>query len=129
MMKAKFMIALILSVGIFLLSRPVLAHHSSAAFDTQHLITVQGTVTNFEWSNPHAFIYLNVKDEKGVVAHWLVEGNSPNMLSRVGWKRDMIKPGDIIHVKGAPAKNGAKVLRLNSLTLPSGEQMEGQGFK
>jgi hypothetical protein len=129
MKKAKIMIALTIGVGMLMLSLPAFAHHSSAAFDTQHLSTVKGTVTNFEWSNPHAFIYLNVTDEKGGVAHWLVEGNSPNMLSRVGWTRDILKPGDTISVTGAPARNGSKVMRLSSLMLADGQQLDGQGFK
>jgi uncharacterized protein DUF6152 len=128
-MKTKLMVAFTLGVGIFLVSTLAFAHHSSAPFDVNHLITLQGTVTNFEWSNPHGFIHLEVTGEKGGVAHWLVETNSPNMLTRAGWKKDMIKPGDIIHVTGARARNGTKVMRLNSVTLASGEQFDGQGFK
>jgi Family of unknown function (DUF6152) len=124
-MKGKFVFA----IGILLVSVPAFAHHSSAAFDTDHLITLKGTVTNFEWTNPHTFIYLDVKNANGSVEPWRVEGNSPNMLTRVGWTRNIIKAGDQLTVTGAPARNGAKVMRLDSITLESGQKLDGQGFK
>jgi hypothetical protein len=110
-------------------SRPLLAHHSGASYDDDHQISLTGTVNNFEWTNPHVFIYLDVKDENGAVAQWRVEGNSPNMLARAGWKKEMIKAGDQITVNGAPAKNKAPILRLISLTLANGVKFDGQGFK
>jgi hypothetical protein len=110
-------------------SGPILAHHSSAAFDLEHFITLKGTVTNFEWSNPHTFIYLDVKNDSGGVDQWRIEGNSPNMLSRVGWKKEMIKPGDSLAVTGAPAKNKSKIMRLANVTLANGQTFDGQGFK
>jgi hypothetical protein len=110
-------------------SGPLLAHHSSAAFDMEHLITLKGTVNNFEWSNPHTFIYLDVKNDDGSVDQWRIEGNSPNMLSRAGWKKEMIKPGEELVVLGAPAKNKSKIMRLANVTLPDGQKFDGQGFK
>lgn len=124
-MKGKLAVA----IGILLVAVPVSAHHSSAAFDTDHLITIKGTVTNFEWSNPHTFIYLDVKGENGNVEHWRVEGNSPNMLTRAGWTRNTVKAGDQLTVTGAPARNGAQIMRLDSITLASGQKLDGQGFK
>lgn len=128
-MTARLVVVLPLAVLVFMGSLPVLAHHSSAAFDMAHLVIVKGTVTNFEWSNPHAFIYLDAKDDKGNVEQWRVEANSPNMLTRVGWKSGTIKSGDQISVTGAPAKNGQKVLRLDAVTLANGQKFDGQGFK
>ncbi len=110
-------------------SGPLFAHHSSAAFDMEHLIDLKGTVNNFEWSNPHTFIYLDVKNDSGGVDQWRIEGNSPNMLSRVGWKKEMIKPGDPVLVTGAPAKNKSKIMRLATITLANGQKFDGQGFK
>ena len=71
------------------LSRPLSAHHSSASYDLEHQISLKGTVTNIEWTNPHVFIYLDVKnDDWQSVEPWRIEGNSPNMLSgRAGRKR------------------------------------------
>ena len=111
------------------LSAPALAHHSSSSYDVDHPINMKGVVTNLEWTNPHVFIFVNVKDEMGSVEEWRVEGNSPNMLTRVGWKKEMIKPGDEVTVNGAPAKNGSKIMRLVSLTLANGQKYDGQGFK
>jgi len=110
-------------------SSPAFAHHSSASYDTEHPMTLKGVVNNVEWTNPHVFIYMDVKDENGAVEQWRVEGNSPNMLTRAGWKKEMIKAGDSIVVNGAQAKNGTKVMRLISLTLASGQKFDGQGFK
>jgi hypothetical protein len=118
----------VMLTAISMTPQPALAHHSSAAFDLEHKVTVRGTVTSFEWSNPHAFIYLDVKDKNGAIEPWRVEGNSPNMLNRVGWKRDIINKGDQVSVTGAPAKNGTKVMRLESVMLANGHKLDGQGF-
>lgn len=125
----KSRLALALSLGLLWASIPLFAHHSSAAFDTDHLVTIKGTVTNFEWSNPHTFIYLDVKDESGKVEAWRVEANSPNMLTRVGWTRESVKTGDQVTVTGAPARNGAKIMRLDSIKLANGQKLDGQGIQ
>jgi len=127
-MKVVRVLLLCIPAVLLLLGSTATAHHSSAAFDLEHQVTVMGTVTNFEWSNPHAFIYLDVKDKNGETEKWRVEANSPNMLTRVGWKRDIIRPGDRISVTGAPAKNGTKVMRLASMELANGQKFDGQGF-
>jgi DNA/RNA endonuclease YhcR with UshA esterase domain len=112
-----------------MVSCPLFAHHSLAPFDIQHIVTLKGIVTNFEWSNPHVYISLAVKAEKGNVEQWRVEGNSPNMLNRVGWSREMIKAGDQLTVTGFLAKNGKKIMRLDSITLAGGQKLDGQGLK
>jgi hypothetical protein len=128
-MKNRLKIALLLALSGFFVSRPLFAHHSSAAYDMEHPVNMKGVVSNMEWTNPHVFIFLDVKDDNGGVEEWRVEGNSPNMLVRTGWKREMIKTGDHLLVNGAPAKNGAKVMRLITLTLANGQKYDGQGFK
>ena len=128
-MKSRLTIALILALSAFLVSWPLFAHHSSAAYDMEHPVNLKGVVSNMEWTNPHVFIFLDVKDDTGGVEEWRVEGNSPNMLVRTGWKREMIKTGDQLLVNGAAAKNGAKVMRLITLTLANGQKYDGQGFK
>jgi len=128
-MKNRLTIGLLLAWSGFLVSRPLFAHHSSAAYDMEHPVNLKGIVSNMEWTNPHVFIFLDVKDDNGGVEEWRVEGNSPNMLVRTGWKREMIKTGDHLLVNGAPAKNGAKVMRLITLTLANGQKYDGQGFK
>jgi hypothetical protein len=128
-MKSRWAIALIFLMSGLLASHPLFAHHSSAAYDMEHPVNMKGVVTNMEWGNPHVFIYLDVKDDGGNVEQWRVEGNSPNMLVRSGWKKEMIKTGDQLQVNGAPAKNGSKVMRLITVTLANGQKYDGQGFK
>ena len=122
-------IALALVIGVLLISLPLFAHHSGSAFDLEHPVTLKGTVASFEWSNPHVFIALDVKDDKGNVEPWRVEANSPNMLTRVGWKKEMIKEGDQLSVTGFLAKTGRKIMRLHSVTLANGQEFDGEGFK
>src|SRR5467141_3342152 len=122
-------ITFVMAMGVLLISLPLFAHHSGSAFDLEHPVTLKGTVTNFEWSNPHVFIALDVKDDKGNVEPWRVEANSPNRLSRVGWKKEMIKEGDQLAVTGFLAKTGRKIMRLHSVTLANGQEFDGEGFK
>jgi hypothetical protein len=128
-MKTKILISFIFVVTGFIASQPLFAHHSSSAYDMEHPLNMKGIVTNMEWGNPHVFIYMDMKDDGGKVEQWRVEGNSPNMLVRAGWKKEMINTGDQLSVSGAPAKNGSKVMRLLTLTLANGQKYDGQGFK
>jgi hypothetical protein len=128
-MKMRLAASWILALSVLVASRPVFAHHSSSSYDMDHQVNMKGVVSNVEWTNPHVFIFLDVKDDNGSVEEWRVEGNSPNMLTRVGWKKEMIKAGDTLVVNGAPAKNGSKIMRLISVTLASGQKLDGQGFK
>jgi hypothetical protein len=128
-MKTRLAVSWILALSVLVASSPLLAHHSSSSYDMEHQVTMKGVVSNVEWTNPHVFIFLDVKDDNGSTEEWRVEGNSPNMLTRVGWKKEMIKAGDTLVVNGAPAKNGSKIMRLISVMLASGQKLDGQGFK
>ncbi len=100
---------------------PVWAHHGNAAYDDKNPITIKGTVTEFSWTNPHVQIYLDVKDDKGNVAHWSVETYSPGKLVRAGWSKDVIKPGDVVSINLIPEKNGAPVGFLHKMVLSNGK--------
>jgi hypothetical protein len=102
---------------------PTRAHHSGAMFDMQHLITLKGVVTRVEWTNPHAFFYLNVKDENGAVQEWAIEINSPNFLKHNGWTSSTVNPGDTITCTGAPAKTGARFMHGTMVELASGVEL------
>jgi len=128
-MKNRSVVAFLLVVSAVFVAPPLFAHHSSSSYDMEHPVNMKGVVSNVEWTNPHVFIFLNVKDDNGSVEEWRVEGNSPNMLFRVGWKKEMIKAGDQLVVNGALAKNGSKIMRLISITLANGQKYDGQGFK
>ena len=94
--------------GVLLLAGSISAHHSTAMYDNEHRITINGTVKKFDWTNPHAFIYLDVKDEKtGKIVEWEVEMMSLNHLRSYGWTSKTVKAGDVISCTGAPAKSGA----------------------
>jgi hypothetical protein len=85
---------------------PASAHHSFAMFDQKKQMTLEGTVTEFQWTNPHAFIEIDVP-AGGKVQHWSIELNSPNNLKRQGWTRTALKQGDRISMRVAPLRNGA----------------------
>ncbi len=108
-MKAKVVRLLALAWGLLAIGGAAWAHHGNVAYDETHPITVSGTVTEFVWSNPHCQIYLDVKDAKGKVVSWSVESQSPGILRRNGWTREILKPGDQITVTLIPARNGAPV--------------------
>jgi Family of unknown function (DUF6152) len=97
------------------------AHHGNAAYDEKNPVTIKGSVTEFAWTNPHVQIYLDVKDDKGNVAHWSVETYSPGKLIRAGWTKESVKPGDVVSITLIPARNGAPVGFLHKLVLPNGK--------
>jgi hypothetical protein len=101
---------------------PVLAHHSFAMFDRDHQITLTGTVTKFEWTNPHAYIELDVPDASGV-KHYSIECASPNVLTRVGWKYRELKTGDKVTLLVNPLKSGKLGGMLERATLPDGREL------
>src|SRR5438477_8582402 len=86
------LLALLLSAGV------LLAHHGNTAYNETARERIKGTVTEFVWTNPHCQIYLDVKDSKGKIVHWGVETNSPGILTRAGWTRRAIKPGDEVSI-------------------------------
>jgi hypothetical protein len=114
---------IVLSAALIPFSIPASAHHSTAEYDMAASTSVKGTVTKFEWTNPHAYIYIQVKDDNGNTVEWAGELGSPGMLARVNWKRDTIKPGDEITIYGNPAKDGRKVLRLAKITFANGQEL------
>ena len=85
------------------------AHHSNSAFYVETIIELKGTVTKFEWINPHTFIYITVDDGKGTKVDWTVEGRGPGVLRRAGWERDTLKVGETITVYCSPAKDNSHV--------------------
>src|SRR5882672_10923419 len=101
------MVSLILIFGILLASGPVLAHHGEANYDTTKVVSVKGTVTDFQFINPHVQISLDVKNEKGEIEKWVGEARSPTMLSRIGgWDKNTIKIRDVITASGHRTMNG-----------------------
>ena len=107
MQVSKTMMALAAVAAVSLAGAPAFAHHSFAMFDNQKNTTLEGTVKEFQWTNPHSWIQLMVKDPAtGKDVEWSIEGGSPNGLSRGGWKRTSLKPGDKAVVVIHPLKDG-----------------------
>lgn len=102
-------------------SLPAPAHHSFAMFDRDQEVTLVGTVREFQWTNPHSWIEMDVPDEGGVLQHWSVEMNSPNNLGRQGWRSSTLKPGDKVTVIINPLRDGKKGGLFVAVTLPSGK--------
>jgi hypothetical protein len=97
------------------------AHHSFAMFDRDKEVTLVGTVREFQWTNPHAFIEMDVPNSSGVAEKWSIELNSPNNLTRQGWKSSMLKPGDKISLTMNPLRDGKKGGLFVSVVLPDGK--------
>ena len=102
---------------ILMLTCPVQAHHSFAMFDNEKEATLEGTIKEFQWTNPHTWIQVMVKDASGKDVEWSIEGGSPNSLSRSGWKRTSIKSGDKATVVIHPLKNGEPGGSLMRITV------------
>ena len=122
MKKPAFFLAALFCV-VFI-SAPLLAHHGEANYDTEKTTAVKGTVTDFEFVNPHVQISMDVKNDKGEIEKWTGEARSPAMLSRYGgWDRNTIKVGDVITLYGHRTKNGTNFLRLEKIVLSDGKEL------
>jgi hypothetical protein len=100
------------------------AHHGFVSwFDMSRSVTVKGTVTTFDWTNPHSYIYFDVKDEKGAVQKWSAELGAVAMLARAGWRKDTLKPGDEITLTGNPAKDSKPMMHLDKIVLANGQEL------
>jgi hypothetical protein len=107
---------------------PASAHHSFAMFDTAKPVTLTGVVTSFEWTNPHAYIEVDVPDAKGGQTHWSIELGSTSILMRAGWKFNTLKKGDKVVAVVSPLRTGEPGSLLNRLTLGDGRVlMNGPG--
>ncbi|HEV2522042.1 MAG TPA: DUF6152 family protein [Candidatus Acidoferrales bacterium] len=114
-----------LLISILLVSIPVRAHHGASEYDMTKIVTLHGTVSELLFVNPHTLLTFTVKDDSGKAAEWQGELPSPNLLSRRGWSRSTLKPGDQITIIGAPAKNGEKGLQVKKLVFPDGHELPG----
>src|SRR5215216_623529 len=104
-------------LGLWLALAPAAwAHHSQSEYDLRSKVDVEGVVTKVEWRSPHAWIYVDVNNDKGEKVNWSFELPSPVTLMRRGWTRDSLKPGDRVKVSGAPARNFATIAIANFIT-------------
>jgi hypothetical protein len=103
------------------------AHHSFAPYEPNVQVTFSGVVTDFQWTNPHIYIEMDVAEADGEVRHWLIECANTTILNRVGWKWNMIKPGDEIAVVVSPLRNGEPAALLKRVRLPDGTEFGNGG--
>jgi hypothetical protein len=110
--------------ALFAVAGPAMAHHSFAMFDRDRKVTLSGVVKDWQWVNPHTWLQLTVTDAAGHAVEWSIEGRSPNVLERRGWKHSIIAPGDKITVVIYPLKSGEAGGAFVRLILPDGRNLD-----
>src|SRR6266853_6780625 len=122
-MRSRF-VAVIIAAIVLLTAVPSFAHHSTAMYNMANPVTVTGVVKRFEWTNPHAFVYLEVTDEKGAKVEWAIEMMSLNHLKSYGWTHSTVKPGDKISCTGGAAKSGDPAMLSSLMKLADGRMIK-----
>src|SRR5215469_2125634 len=118
------LMALAIALGTLPVATPSFAHHSTAMYNMANPVTVTGVVKRFEWINPHAYIYLEVTDEKGKKVEWQIEMMSLNHLKSYGWMHDTVKAGETISCTGGAAKSGDPAMLSSLIKLPDGRMIK-----
>src|SRR5215475_1977858 len=123
-MKRTLLALLSLGFGLFIIAKPILAHHSEAAeYDPTKPVKVTGTIKTVEWKNPHVWFYVDVKDESGKVTTWGFSGGPPGMLLRRGITKDTLKIGAVVNVEGSRARDGSNNASGRKVTFPDGRNV------
>jgi uncharacterized protein DUF6152 len=120
-MKTKLLVLVAAVFAVLIVAGPTLAHHGTAAYEMKDMVTVKGTVTDFEFVNPHCQIYLDVKNEKGETEQWQGELTAPTKLARGGWTKHTLKAGDTVTVSGPVTKSGKHSIWIRNLIGPDGQ--------
>jgi hypothetical protein len=122
-MRVRIPLAAACFAAFLVVAGSALAHHGTASYDTSKVVTVKATMTEFRFINPHVQLYFDVKNDKGETEKWQAELTAPNKLSRAGWDKHTLKPGDSITASGYVSKNDPHTMWINKLIGPDGEQL------
>ena len=125
-MKIRTMACSLAVVVILLSARPASPHHSNVAYEVTKVITITGVVKEFQWVNPHTWVFVVVDDGKGGKVEWACEGRAPGILSRAGWTRRSVQPGETVTVDMSPAKDGSKTSIIARVTKADGTILSNQ---
>lgn len=117
--------AFLVAVCFLAVSVPLSAHHGAAGYNMDKELVMKGTVTDWLWANPHCFLKYDTTDDTGTLFHWAVEVSNPTDMTKRGWSKRSLKPGDEVTVTVRPAKNGAPVGQLLKVVLPTGQTLVG----
>jgi hypothetical protein len=123
----KFRALSLVTIAAAIFTVPASAHHSFAMFDATKEVTMQGTVKEFEWTNPHSWLRVMIDDQSGKTLQWAIEMGSPAQQARVGWKPDSVKAGDKVSVTIHPLKDGSRGGQFMSAVLPNGQKLGNGG--
>ena len=121
-MQSKIILHLVVAVSAMLAGAHALAHHGAAAY-TDQIVTLQASVSEFRFINPHVQVYFDVKNQQGEVEHWQGELTAPNTLARAGWSKTTMNPGDEFSISGRAGKNGGRSLWITAIVTASGESL------
>jgi hypothetical protein len=123
--RSRLPVVLLAAAAVLAVPSPVLAHHGASDYDMAQTTTVKGgTVTRFDFVNPHVEIYWDTRNASGVVEHWHAEGTTPNILFRNGWTKESLKPGtELQEVEGNRCKNADNCMRLRRIVLANGTEL------
>ena len=122
-MRLRVLWSFTVAAGFLSASVPLFAHHGTTVFDMSKPVAIKGSVTEWDWSNPHCLLQFDVKSENGQVAHWIAETQNPANMVYEGWGKASFKPGDEVMVTLYPAKNGKPFGRIDQVVLPSGKTL------
>ena len=111
-------------LAVLIAAVPVLGHHSDVAYEKTAIELKTATIVKVSWINPHAVVACDVKDDSGKVSHWTLEMGSPSAMSRVGWDRNSLVPGEVVKIDVNPARNGTTFGRLLRVTKTDGKTLD-----
>lgn len=126
-MRLKALFPVVLAVAALASAGAIFAHHGANLYDNTKATILKGTITQFEWGNPHNQIFFDVKDDKGDVVHWVASTEPPAVMTERGWTRRSLKAGDPITAYVFAARNGAPVGNLQKIVLADGKELTAAG--